>query len=240
MSEKSQLCKRLVTLEVSLKKILESRCDSATLSEIREIANERKLDSSGTKTEICNRIIEWEKDKFENSLREPEGRRSVVFENPNGGVGTIFEHAREFCKRTTTGDEDYNKYLSFIISLEEKYGSARQEVQVIISPTRDEKYIAYCYSPGELETILRDNIYKNLQSGPEGWIFKEPYIGVWIDRKGFENTKVYNTLVVSLVENVDVSLYTLIPINFSKFRNHEKIRREDLENITFISEDYLS
>jgi hypothetical protein len=120
-------------------------------------------------------------------------------------------------------------------------------VQAILSITRDDKYVAYCYNYGELKSAFDNNKsgYRDSISNRDMTIYKEPYLGVWVDREGYENSETYNTLVLVEVSRVrkfgmqDIILYTLKPVNFSAFKNREKITRNDIENFVAEERDLL-
>jgi hypothetical protein len=146
-------------------------------------------------------------------------------------------------------------------------------VQVILNITRDEKYVAYCYNYGELIQTLESHDYQIVVWGPNGRgyfspdrtrpVYKEPYLGFWIDHAGYENAKIYNTLVaVPLAkERLGTSapndgtvgfssrmhghkddihmVYTLRPVHFHTFHNREKITRDDIDNFQPEKRDLL-
>jgi hypothetical protein len=95
-----------------------------------------------------------------------------------------------------------NEYSMLGDELHFKFG-----IQILIKMNRRGTYDVYGYPYGEL-TKTFVSIY-NLY-------FKEPYTGLWVDKKGYENSKVFNTLVIC--EKVRGSgIYTLRPVSFRKF-----------------------
>jgi ankyrin repeat protein len=145
------------------------------------------------------------------------------------------------------GDElDFKNGVQVILSIAPENRIASKSSQDI-SKTN---YVAYCYAPRELLRSFDNNksFYYNVISSRRSediTIYKEPYMGVWIDEDGVENSKLFNTLVLEEAKTVkregrhDITLYTLIPIKFQKFKNREKITRNDLRNVAFTEEDYL-
>jgi hypothetical protein len=146
-------------------------------------------------------------------------------------------------------------------------------VQAVLNITRDDKYVAYCYNYGELIKTMEGSDYQVVVWSPNerGYyspdtnlpVYKEPYLGFWIDKEGYENAKIYNTLVlVSLrKERLGTSaprdgsvpfasrmhgepsdthmIYTLKPVHFHTFHNREKITREDIDNFQAEKRDLL-
>jgi len=103
---------------------------------------------------------------------------------------------------------------------------------LILNPVND-KYIIYCYNYTEYFDALKSNkIYEwdvaSNSGNPNIIYYKEPYIGIFIDRKGYELSKIYNTFIVqkvgikkvgtisdnwvSRIHGQEYDIYTLIPI----------------------------
>jgi hypothetical protein len=145
-------------------------------------------------------------------------------------------------------------------------------VQAILNITRDDKYVAYCYNYGELIRSLESHDYRVVvwvENEYGSWspdltrpVYKEPYLGFWIDNEGYENSKIYNTLVAIPLKKErlgtsvsgDVAswasrmhgteddihdIYTLRPINFRVFHDKERITRSDIDNFRAEERDYL-
>jgi Leucine-rich repeat (LRR) protein len=123
---------------------------------------------------------------------------------------------------------------------------------LILNPVND-KYIIYCYNYTEYFDALKANKtyewdVKSNSGNPNVIYYKEPYIGIFIDRKGYELSKIYNTFIVekigvkrvgtisdnwvSRIHGQEYDIYTLIPIKqrdlVSSITEKRKLRDNEL------------
>ncbi len=152
-------------------------------------------------------------------------------------------------KGSLLNDKCHNKENIFGDTLNSKDG-----LVVIIMPTPNDKYIAYCYEYEELYDIFeKQNQVYEWNKGPiyNKRVYKEPYSGIWIDETSWNNLRIFNTLYakpikktkigsyfgMSHLHGADETIYKLYPINYSKFIYSEKITQDDINNFNPTKED---
>ncbi len=119
-------------------------------------------------------------------------------------------------------------------------------ITAIILLTSSDKYIVYCYQYDEILDIFenQEKLYEWDNGPTTKRVYKEPYMGVWIDENSYKLLNIFNTFVLEFIDvkkigsgfgasrlhGVEERIYKLKPISFTKFHNKEKISEEDIIN----------